>query len=313
MRIATLVIASALCASAWSGTRAADRTWGDGTLPESLAVYDVNTNGVLSVEEIQALKDARRGMQGEWLSHWDTNSDGMVDSDERGAARNELRQRIERRRSDRFNEADTDGDGCLTLEEFSAIPAVLELAVAHPDAPAQIHGQLDANHDGCVVLAEFISHLRDHRGEWRTLSVYAAADGNTDACLSQAEFSAIPGVMQVGEEHSEQPAMMYSGLDINHDNCLTIEEFLAPPSGPSATAWRNNATYDEADEDANNCLTRAEFSTIPEVVRIAEQNADAPSMMFRNLDMNHDSCLSLLEFTSPEHEAECDSGRDRDP
>ena len=193
-----LLAAAAISVSAWTGVQAGDRGFGDGTLPDHLAVYDVDGDGVLSVEEIQAMKDARPGRRHGWLEQWDTNEDGVIDEEERAAAHEALRQRIEERRVRHFNEADTDGDGCLTFEEFSAIPAVIALAEEHPEAPARIYARLDANHDDCVSLEEFLGHLRDRRHDgWRTAETYAEADVDEDGCLTLEEFSAIPAIVRL--------------------------------------------------------------------------------------------------------------------
>jgi Ca2+-binding EF-hand superfamily protein len=292
-----MLVASALCAMAWGGVQANERTFGDGTLPDFLAVYDVDGNGTLSVEEIQAMKDARRARHDEWLAQWDTDGDGVISEAERMAARDALRDRIEDRRTNRFAEADADGNGCLTLAEFSVIPAVTNLAAHHTNAPALIYDRLDLNDDDCVSQLEFLAHLRHHRPDWRNRETYHRADVNTNGCLTLVEFSAIPAVVRMAQENTNAPLHMYIRLDVNRDHCLTIEEFVAPLPPPPPPPWRTEATYDTADANNNNCLSPAEFATIPEVIRAAQMHPDAPARMYNELDRNDDECLTLAEFT----------------
>jgi Ca2+-binding EF-hand superfamily protein len=298
MRSITFIIAFTWGVLGGSGAQAADRTWGDGTLPDYLAVFDVNGNGVLSAEEIQAMKAARANRHNEWLSQWDADGDGVINGTERTKAQEALRQRIEDCRIGRFEEADTDGDGCLTFAEFSAIPAVMELAKRDPNAPARIYARLDADDSDCITVEEFTSHLQKRPKDWRTGAAYATADTNADGCLTLAEFSAIPAVVRLAEEHPEAPAMMYNQLDANNDNCLSLEEFTAVIQPHEQGDWRTAATYAAADIDADGCLTLAEFSAIPEVARLAQEHPEVPAMMYGQLDANDDNCLSLEEFTA---------------
>lgn len=208
------------------------RSFGDGTLPEHLAIYDVDEDGVLSIEEIQTMKEARETRRDQWRNRWDTNEDGVIDEQEREAAREALRQRIEERRGERFNDADTDGDGCLSLAEFMAIPAVADLAERMPEAPARIHARLDANDDGCLSLEEFLVHLR-HRHEhmWRNAETFAQADGDDDGQLNLREFSEIPQVKRLAED----PQRGFRALDRDRDHWLSLEEFVGQEShnGPN--------------------------------------------------------------------------------
>lgn len=298
----TLMIASALCAMAWGGAQAADRTFGDGTLPDYLAVYDVDGDGTLSVEEIQAMKEARRARHEEWIAQWDTDGDGVISEAERMAARDALRDRIEDRRTNRFAEADADGDGCLTLAEFSALPAVTNLAGRHTNAPEVIYDRLDVNDDDCVSLEEFLAHLRHQRVDWRNAGTYQLADINSNACLTMTEFAAIPQVVRLAQENTNAPAQLYGRLDANHDACLTLAEFVAPLPPPEPPNWRTEATYDAADANGDDCLSPAEFAAIPEVVRAAQMHPDAPARMYEQLDRNHDQCLTLAEFTGSQQQ-----------
>lgn len=152
------LIALATSAFAQDNSPNAGPVFGNGGLPEILQPFDLNTNGVLEVEERQAMVEARRNMRAERKNPWDLNGDGRLDAEEREAARQALRDQAQARRDGLFNRADTDGDGALNLDEFAALPAVKRL---DDDRVAALFGQLDADADGAVALEEFNAHLRN--------------------------------------------------------------------------------------------------------------------------------------------------------
>ena len=108
------------------------KVFGNGNLPEFLVKYDLNEDGVLDEEERQAAKDARKNRAKEKRASWDTDEDGEISKEEREAARDALRAKIEEKRNERFAEVDTDGNGTLNAEEFGAIGAIERLAKRFP-------------------------------------------------------------------------------------------------------------------------------------------------------------------------------------
>lgn len=295
-----MVVALALCAFAWTGAEAGDRSFGDGTLPDYLAIYDVDGDGTLSVEEVQAMREARQHRHRDWIEQWDTNEDGMIDDEERMAAREELRRRIIHRRTMRFREADADGDGCLTFVEFSAIPAVMKLAEEHPEAPARIFDRLDINDDNCISLEEFLRHLRHRRNDgWRTREVYVRADGGPegDRCLTLEEFRGIPAMRKLAEQRPEAPTRIYNHLDADDNECLTLEEFLSPLHlGEPPEPWTPADVYAKIDANGDECVSLDEWRRFPPMVRLAETHPEGPARIYGELDANGDECLTLREF-----------------
>ncbi|CAN5313953.1 hypothetical protein BH23VER1_BH23VER1_02360 [soil metagenome] len=142
------------------------RSFGDGTLPDWLRPYDVDDDGVLSPEEQQVARDARREalhLQTNALTElWDTDGDGTLSLEEIAHARQIHRQQIIANRAMRFEEADTDADGFLTGAEFRAIPAIARLEARVPDRYRLIFQRLDRDADGRVSEAEFLAHLMHH-------------------------------------------------------------------------------------------------------------------------------------------------------
>ncbi len=75
MRALTIMFVAALFVTAASQIQADERTFGDGTLPDFLAVYDTDGDGKLSEEERQAMKEARKDKRDAWIADA-TQADG---------------------------------------------------------------------------------------------------------------------------------------------------------------------------------------------------------------------------------------------
>ena len=184
MKLTTLLTLAA--AGAITITSAsAQRVFGDGTLPEKLAPYDVDGDGQLSVEERQAFKAARKEARGERrakvLEQFDADGDGKLNQEEREAAREAHRARIEAKRQERFAEADTDKNGSLSLEEFSAIPPVARRIERRENFAQRVFDRMDKNDNGTIEADEFTDHLRKpKRGPRRGGPGRPGPGGDTD-------------------------------------------------------------------------------------------------------------------------------------
>ena len=77
------------------------------------------------------------------VKQWDADGDGEISDEEREAAREALRAKIEENRRERFFEVDNGDDGALNLDEFAAIGALERLAERRPDALQKIFNRLD--------------------------------------------------------------------------------------------------------------------------------------------------------------------------
>jgi len=101
--------------------------FGNGTcLPKFLEQYDVDGDGMINEEERQAMVEARKQIRENLRQGWDKDADGKLSAEERQHAREQLRQMMEEKRTERFNEADTDDDGSISKEEFEALPGIAD-------------------------------------------------------------------------------------------------------------------------------------------------------------------------------------------
>jgi hypothetical protein len=75
--------------------------------------FDTNKDGKLDDAEAAKMKEARAERRAKQVAKFDTNKDGKLDDGERAALRKS-------RNAEMFERLDKDGDGKLSLEEFSA-------------------------------------------------------------------------------------------------------------------------------------------------------------------------------------------------
>lgn len=157
MKFKSLIIVSALLGSATAAH--AEKSFGDGTLPEFLQEYDVNEDGKIDEEERQAIKAARKAAREAHRAEIDTDGDGEISKEERETARDAIRTEIEAKRAEKFAEIAGE-DALISAEEFAAIPHL-------ENAPAELiealFGRLDADESGDMSLEEFTARLRHHR------------------------------------------------------------------------------------------------------------------------------------------------------
>ena len=143
-------------------TIAGHRTFGDGKLPEILEQFDLNEDGVIDEEERQAAKDARRAARAErraeHIAEFDTDGDGELSDEEKEAARDARRAALQAKREEKFAEIAGE-DGSLDLDEFAALAP---FEGADSERVAGIFARLDDDEDGAVTLEEFGSRLRHH-------------------------------------------------------------------------------------------------------------------------------------------------------
>lgn len=137
---------------------AEDRSAGD-TLPRFLKQFDTNKDGVIDVEERQAIADLRNSLRELSRKSIDSNQDGEIKRDEIEAAREVLRMKIDERRLEMFQKIAGE-DHLMTIEEYATIPGSENL----PDFVFEgIFDRLDTDGSGDVSIEEFFHRLKPHR------------------------------------------------------------------------------------------------------------------------------------------------------
>jgi hypothetical protein len=90
-----------------------------------LEKFDANHNGVLDPEEKAAAKaeweSHRKEREAKMLERFDANHNGVLDPEEKEAAKKEFQARREARRAETLKKYDTDGDGKLSDSEREAL------------------------------------------------------------------------------------------------------------------------------------------------------------------------------------------------
>lgn len=130
------------------------KSFGDGTLPEFLAKYDVNEDGSIDEEERQAIKEERQAARAGGPAKIDIDGDGKISLDQREL----LRKRIIAKRAEKFTEIAGD-DGVLSLTEMTDLKAFQNMP---EERLTSLFARLDADNSGEVNLEEFNMRLRDH-------------------------------------------------------------------------------------------------------------------------------------------------------
>ena len=137
-----------------------DKTFGNGVLPDFLAQYDANDDGIIDEEERQAIKAARAAARAERIAEFDIDGSGNLSTEEKAAGKEAVRARIEVRRAEKFNEIAGE-DALISAGELAAVPGLEGTSAARL---AKLFQRLDADGSGDISLEEFTARLRDHRG-----------------------------------------------------------------------------------------------------------------------------------------------------
>ncbi len=307
MKLTIALVTSALFATGVSVKAQSGRSFGDGTLPDFIKPYDITQVGSLTAEEREA---ARKGLtdrtKDALLAKWDANGDGKLDLAELELARKAALAEITKIRTDRFNAADLDADGFLSLAEFTA---ALPKDTAVLTIPA-LFASLDTDKDGKISLAEFLAPC-PKPPEPKPLPQptpfkpmrFADVDTNKDGSISLDELTAYIATLPVPPPPmvaltADQIAAIFAKLDTNNDNAITPDEWPIkddpnhPPVPPVAQALPAFAT---ADTNKDGFVGPVEFS-------MAACASHIPALVARDLflkaDVNHDGKLDATEYAS---------------
>ena len=153
MRIFTLLLIT-IAASAF----AKEKVFGNGSLPAFLKHFDTNSDGLIDEEERQAIRDLRAKLREKKRTSIDLDQDGKISENEIMMARAALREQIDHRRLQKFSSIAGE-DNRISREEYLTIPGVRSL----PDFILEaIWSRLDTDGSGHVSPEEFLSRLLKH-------------------------------------------------------------------------------------------------------------------------------------------------------
>ena len=163
------LVATSACLSALMAI-ADDKTFGDGLIPDFLKQYDVNEDGLIDVEERQAIhsssRETKRGIRRTEIG---IDNYRILTDAERLIAQEETRERIALRRAEEFSKV-AGQDELMSREELAATPYLVGATERRLNA---LFKRLDADGSGEVNFDEFIARLRSYR------QIPASSNGNS--------------------------------------------------------------------------------------------------------------------------------------
>ncbi|MBL4616806.1 MAG: hypothetical protein JKY46_03845 [Robiginitomaculum sp.] len=179
--------------------------------------FDVNDDGKVSMSEVAILQAKR-------FDDADRNSDGFISHSEKKLLRlkrkNTHRERLATRRLDRQSSIDSNGDGEISLSEFTA-------------QPSPLFTRLDSNKDGSISSSEVLEARKKK---------FLQLDMNNDGVLNRADRKAATAKRLLVAKQTR------TEMDVDQDGRISRAEFLASKGRFMNKFDSNNddiATYNE--------------------------------------------------------------------
>ena len=220
-------------------------------LVRSLKVLAVLLAVFLVLRIVRAVKNKNGGDVPEDFARMDLNGDMVISADE-----------YPQHLMDRFNRADTDGDGQVTLEEFNSVQ---DLARERDQFYSQLFRQLDVNGDGFLKSDELPRDVRER---------VMRADFDRDGMVDQGEFNEAINRQHMqmldlqGQSPQNQPQTPDSSLPAEPDSLYerTPQEVFnsVDQNGDDRITWnelplRGRDRFIPADTDQDSVITHSEF------------------------------------------------------
>jgi len=155
----------------------------------------------------------------------------------------------------KFNAADADASGTLSLEEFRTTLS----RNAKPDQVLRKFAKADADSDKAVTLDEWIAYKNDESEDQTKddTARFHVLDTDADGFLSYEEF--IP--TRKGKDPLINTRNRFLNADTDADGKISLDEWLILKSDGLPDDAKNHRKFDLADMDGNGELTIDEFAT----------------------------------------------------
>ena len=183
--------------------------------PQLLWIGDLDTNqdGRISPQEVAGQPELAKAFASMDLNHdgYIANSEVQTLSQQRIAATN---SQLRDARVQRFDKADTNKDGKLSLAEAKA--GMPQIAAAFTALDSQKHGYL--TRDEVAGAEQVLTRIAIDQWHQRNAKAFATLDTNKDGKLSKVELAA----------KMPRLAKSFAFLDEDHDGSLSAIEFTVP-------------------------------------------------------------------------------------
>lgn len=206
-------------------------------------------------------------------------------------------------------QADKDGDGKISREEFLAMPRMQQLSEERRD---KIFQRFDKNGDGSVSVDE-LKKLAEGAGP-RGLPRLPELDTDHSGGVSFEEFKADKFVQKLPAERQET---LFKSLDRDGDGQITPKDRPEPregrdgrdgregrdgrPDGKMRDGVFNRQLLKRLDTNGDGAVDFAEFQKAPFVANLSE---DAQEARFQKMDRNGDHKLTAEDFPPPSEDGD---------
>ncbi len=189
--------------------------------------------------------------------------------------------------SSKFEEADADTSGSLSLTEFQTT-----FSKGTPEEQVlKKFGKADNNHDQSVSLDEWIVYKSEVEDEGNDTAKFNAADVDSSGTLTLTEFRSTFSA----NTREDQVLKKFNRADTNQDDSVSLDEWVVYKQeieDETQDRLEDTAKFNAADDDSDGFLSYGEFLTTN---RGKKPEIEA-RRRFVGADADDDSFLSLPEW-----------------